>query len=388
MQRPLPAALVYYLAAFPIAFGIVGKSFIFADLFIIFLIVSSFVNLLFKKSIGLLDVDSLLVAFCGAALLGRNNLVHPGAFAFEFTSVVFLYVGSRLIADEIAEQSRFTRFLNILGRMFHLFLYFSVVIIFLHMIGVPELTDFFYSVHDNYKGFFNFTNQLAIFLICLAPLAMIDKSESYWLRFISYGALFLVMSSTASRSGFWILIGQVCLIEMFYPQKRSRAQIVLSFATIACIVALVISVMATDEGMQRSLGSLEYAPLSFDKPRIQNFREAFNSSADWVLGYGLGCFDQVHVHEVHNTPFSLLVETGLAGFIFSGLLFLLTAIRFFRVETPEEMPLLKRALCVSWAGIMAIGMFHYLLRNRSCWLVFALTLVLVYYHRPGEQTSD
>lgn len=253
----------------------------------------------------------------------------------------------------------------------------SLAAIFLRSLGELELTDILFSVHGSFKGLFNFTNQMAILLVCFWPLAIMRAKQQPLKRFICYFMLMAVLVSVASRSGFWIAVGQSIIVELFFSRGQKKMNIVLRFSALASVVALVISLLATDPGLHRSLGSLEHAPLSFDEPRIKNFREALNSAPDWLRGYGLGCFDQTHVHEVHNTPFSVLVETGVVGFMAFIAIFAFYALKFYRSSEIEELPNLKFALSLAWLGLISMGMFHYLLRNRSVWLIVALTIAFI-----------
>lgn len=373
----LPANLICYLFCLPLAFGIVGKSFTIADIAMIGLVLTRMIKFLFNPTLRISHFDAFFLAFVGVALTGHNVLSHSGAFTFELGSLILLYVGSVIIADLLSTAKEFKHFIELTGSMLAVLLAFSGIVIFLKMAGLTEETAIFFSKHNTYRAMFNFTNQLAIFLICLWPIAVLRFAESTWKRLLLYAAFFLTVSSIGSRSGFWLALVQTLLVEIFLPPPRRILNIVLSCLAVGCIIALVISLLATDLGLQRSLGNLEKASLGFDESRVVNYRQAINSSPTWIRGYGLGCFDQTHRHEVHNTPFSLLVETGVFGFSIVAFVFISLLWLFFQSVPPEEFAKVKVALYLAWGGIVAVGMFHYLLRNRAAWIVFALTMAFV-----------
>ena len=373
----LPVLLCCYVIALPFATGIIGKSFIVADIFLLLLIATGFYRTLVSGKLQANPGDAGFLILVGASFAGKHVLAEPQAFAFELGSLVFMYFGARVIAGYINDKQQFGKLLLLIARLIICLLMASLAAIFLRQLGELELTEFFFSVHGSFKGLFNFTNQMAIFLICFWPLTIMREDLGSLKRFVCYFMLLAVMVSVASRSGFWIAVGQTIIIELIFSRGKKRMNTFLRFSALASVVALVISLLATDPGLHRSLGSLEHAPLSFDEPRIKNFREAFNSAPDWLRGYGLGCFDQKHVHEVHNTPFSVLVETGVVGFMAFMAIFAFYALRFFRSSEIEGLPDLKLALGLAWSGIISMGMFHYLLRNRSVWLILALTIAFI-----------
>lgn len=376
-EERLSPVLVGFLIALPFAVGIIGKSFIVADIFLIFLLVSGLIKSLFEKTLRLDAIDAAFIALVGISLLGKNALVHVSAFVFELASLIFLYLGCRFIARDIAAEVRLFKVTALIGNILRTFLLVAFVVILLRNAGLTEITEIFYSVHGSFKGLFNFTNQLAIFMVCFWPIAMFTYGPRPLKRFCFYAVFFSVMVSVASRSGLWIAVGQTVVLELYFSRDKKRIDTFVRFLALAGVIAMVVSLMATDPGLQRSLGNLEHAPLSFDQPRVKNFREAFNAAPDWLRGYGLGCFDQTHVHEVHNTPFSLLVETGIFGFLISLVIFFKIAAGFYRSKANLAQPDVKMALYLAWAGIIGMGMFHYLLRNRAAWVLLAMTLAFV-----------
>jgi hypothetical protein len=288
-----------------------------------------------------------------------------------------MYVGTRFITNCIDTEEKLERFVSLIRRVFIIFLIFSAIIILLRAIGFNELTDSYFRYQINYKGFFRITNQLAIFLVCLWPLAIIGFSQKPASRFILYFIFFITLSYTASRSGFWIGLGQTLMIEAVLFRKNQSHYLLTRFCSLIAIILLVISIMATLPAMNRSLGNKKNAALTIDKYRVSNFRDAFNQAGAWVSGYGFGCFDQVYRWEVHNTPFSILVETGIAGLLAATLGFLIFLNAFLKSKSLQQLPLLKGALIISFLGMAGAGMVHYLLRTRSCWLVLAISLCII-----------
>lgn len=384
----LSGLLSGYIFSFPLAMGIIGKSFIIADFFMLLLIAAKSCKNVIEKQFRLSSLDALLLLFLALSLIGKNVWLHPSAYFFELFSLLLLYCGSSIIAAEIGEEEKLQKFLIYFSTMFRTVIIFSSLIIVLKQMNFHEISAPFFSVHDNFKGLFNFTNQMAIFIICLWPLAIVEYSENPLRRYFFYGALFLTMASVASRSGFWIVILQAIMVEIFLPRTNRKWSLTISALALLSVLSITITFLGTDTGLQRSLGHLEHAPLTVDEPRMKNFREAFNSASSWIRGYGLGCFDQTHVHEVHNTPFSILVETGVPGLITAGFFIILILISFLKSKPLPANAVLKKALMISWAGIVSVSMFHYLLRNRSCWIILAITIALTRQDKNANASHE
>jgi hypothetical protein len=321
-------------------------------------------------------------------MYGSHIATNLAAYVFELGSFIFMYIGARCIAGELDAPEALKKFLGITNKMFLFFLLLFAALILLRNLGFNELTSFFFMTGNRFKGFFNFTNQLSIFFICLWPFAMLDCADKPVARFFFYGIYLVVLTYIGSRSGFWIGLAQTVLIEIFIGQRQRLWTLAVSLAALGAIVFLTITLMATEPSLQRSMGEERYATLELDEARLINFRQAFNASENWLLGYGLGCFDQNHRHEVHNTPFSVLVETGVLGFISFALFIIVIGIGVFRALPLSSVPNLKAALYISLLGMFGVGMFIYLLRNRSCWLVFAIALTLVKRQKTIAEKAD
>lgn len=380
--------LILYVVLFPFAIGIVGPSFIISDVFLLGFIGVCLAKNLAKKSFQAISFDVLFLLLVAATLTGAGIATHLKAYLFELGSLVFMYLGARCIAAEISTADRLNSFVELVGKMFLIFLLFSFAVIVLRNCDFKELTDYFFASGNRFKGIFNFTNQLSIFLICLWPLAALSLRKSRSLRFVSYLAYLVCLSYIGSRSGFWIGITQTALIEIFIPERKGSSILALNLALLAAIVFLVISFTASEVAMQRSLGDYGHGALELDEARVNIFRQAFNVSEFWLLGYGLGCFDQNHRHEVHNTPFSILVETGLAGFVIASIFTLIFLYALFKAPDLAVLPKLHTALFISLAGMASVGMVIYLLRTRSCWLVFAIALAFIKIERPSENVCN
>ncbi|MGM0598308.1 MAG: O-antigen ligase family protein [Candidatus Rifleibacteriota bacterium] len=372
---PLPLSL--YIIFFPIAIGILGPSFIVADIFFLLFIFACLIKAFIRKQFTIISLDAIFLIFLGCTAFGNNITAHLPAYLFEVASLVYMYAGSRCILSQIDSSEKLNQFIDLIRKVFIIFLLFSAIIIIFRALGFNHITESFFKYGKNYKGFFNFTNQLSIFFACLWPITIIGFSEKPAWRFFFYFIYLVILSYTGSRSGFWIGLGQTTLIEILFCNKKQSAFLVARAFGLAAVLFFVITIMATMPSLNRSLGQNKDASLSLDQPRIINFRNAFNNSKSWLSGYGLGCFDQVYRFEVHSTPLSILVETGICGFLSLSLGIIIFANAFLRASPDRSLPNLKKALIISYLGIIGIGTVNYLFRNRSCWLLFAITLVFI-----------
>jgi hypothetical protein len=384
----LPVTLSFYILFFPFAKAIIGQSFIISDIFFLAFIFFCFIEALFKKRFTLISPDAFFLIFVSLTTSGKFIATHLQSYLFEIGSFIYMYTGARCIASQINTAEKLKRFTGIIVKMFVVFLLLSAILIVIKSLGFKQFTEPFFIVQMKYKGFFELSNQLAVFLVCFWPLAVLNLAEKPGRRFSLYFIFFIVLSYTASRIGLWIGIGQTILVEAILCGKQQNNFLLTRLFALIAIIFLVISIMATLPSMQRSLGNIEKAGLTIDQPRIKTFRSAFNASMSWLTGYGLGCFDKSHPHEIHNTLFSLLVETGILGFLVLTLGIIVVFNAFLRSDSCYDMPGLKVALIVSCLGIASIGTVHYLLRTRSCWLIFSIMLIIVKLQKSAVTNTN
>lgn len=363
-----------YILFFPVAMGIVGDRMIISDIFLSLIIFVGIFRALYQKSFRVISLDAVFLSFVAFSLIGVNISKYFLNYSFEITSFIYMYIGARILSADISDKMRLKRFLDFLSNTFLFFICLFAFSVFLHSLGFEDITGYLFASAGRLKGFFRFTNQLSIFLICLWPIVMIKYFKQPIKRFFFYGVFLVVIASIGSRSGFWISIIQTALMEFFYPEESKSLSLIFRLISFTAISFLTVSLLANTVALQRSLGNSQIAVLEMDEARVINLRQAFNASENWVTGYGLGCFHKDHRHEVHNTLFSVLVETGIGGFISISMLILLTLAILAKSSDIPEIPNLKAAIMISLAGMAGVGMFIYLLRTRSCWLVFAIIL--------------
>ena len=384
----LPLTLSLYIILFPLATGLIGDSFIVSDIFFLSFIFLCLIEILYQKRFRLISLDAFFLIFVSLTTLGETISTHLQAYLFEVSSFIYMYIGARCISGHINTPEKLKSFISLIRKMFLIFLLFSTVLIVIKSLGFNQLTETFFKHQMKYKGFFKISNQMAIFLICLWPVTVVGLTEKPVWRFSLYFLFFVVLSYTASRSGFWIGIGQTILIEAILCGKKQNKFLLTRFFSLIAIILLVVSIMATLPSMKRSLGNIKKAGLTIDQPRVKNFRNAFNASKFWLSGYGLGCFDQNHRHEIHNTPLSVLVETGIFGFLILSLGFIVFFNAFIKTDSCTNLPGFKGALIVSCLGIAGIGTVHYLLRTRSCWLIFSMMISLIKFQKSMETLTN
>ncbi|EKD83833.1 MAG: hypothetical protein ACD_39C00418G0001 [uncultured bacterium] len=175
----------------------------------------------------------------------------------------------------------------------------------------------------------------------------------------------------ASRSAFWLCLFEILYIEFFVYAKKMAAHNILKGLGLFCIMGTLLVFFGEDFNFQRSLGQLEASPLLFDEPRMMILRKTLQTLPAWVQGYGLGCFKASNELEIHNTPLSILVETGFMGFI-SALMFVLTIFQSLWRTDSAGHQMIKKGLMLSFAAIIFHSLFRNLLTNRAGWFILAL----------------
>ncbi|MBU1109248.1 MAG: hypothetical protein KKB51_21395 [Candidatus Riflebacteria bacterium] len=285
-------------------------------------------------------------------------------------AMLFLFVCFKITSDFLDSRERFDKAVVLTGNAMAALLAINTITVFSYNTLAQELTGFFFT-SAKLSWPFEFSGQLGISLTLLFPVCLCSRSFPWLQRVLLYVMLIVNAGAIASRSVFWLCLFEIIYIEFFVYAKKVAAHNILKGLGLFCIMAALIVFFGEDFNFQRSLGQLEASPLLFDEPRMMTLRKTLQTVPAWIQGYGLGCFKAFNELEIHNTPLSILVETGFMGFI-SAFMFIVTIFKSIWWIDSAKHQTIKKGLIISFAAILFNGMFRNLLTNRACWFILAL----------------
>lgn len=214
-------------------------------------------------------------------------------------------------------------------------------------------------------------------------------------------ALYLGLRSTNWRSAFWYTSSAVSVAAILLTASRtSLLALFLAFAfplltwrmatrwhrvaTVALFALLLLSLIEIAPAPAR--GRLSTIPSEVTQGSINSRKTIWKAGARvWlehpVLGVGAGAYPEAvrpqlgrptvkgAQYVAHNTFLSVLVETGLPGFMLWGVLVLCLAIFVWMLPLPERA--LFATLLAAWAlGVSTLTWEHY----KGTWLLFGLIM--------------
>lgn len=97
-----------------------------------------------------------------------------------------------------------------------------------------------------------------------------------------------------------------------------------------------------------------------------------------LTGVGLGNFSEYNRHEIHNTPVSILAETGMLGFLAFLIVF---ASFFYAIWTSRSSFSFKMINILFIALFIVMNYPHYLFRQRWVWFFFTILMLINSNHR-------
>ncbi|MBF0544870.1 MAG: hypothetical protein HQM08_10575 [Candidatus Riflebacteria bacterium] len=366
---PTPFWLKGFLLTLPFGFQLIPQIVI-ADFFALYGIFT-FLKKVVAKEIPLFEKsDSFFVCFLGFSFFGADILFFPRNFLFELVTLLFLFGLYKSVSWEIRSIKSFREAINLLNYLFFPLIITLGCVSILRMLGFSEISRLFYSQAGKIAWPYSFSNQLGAYLIGGFPFAAGFYSTNLKKKIVMYSFFMIVIFETGARSVLGLALFEVFLLEFIAVIESRNFSEKLAFAAIFFIFILFSLFWANEFAFKRALGALDNTPLTYDYTRSQNYSEALEAMNGWWAGVGLGCFKALHQFEVHNTPLSLLSETGIPGFM---LFFIWLSGVFF--------PLLNSAIIRKCNGLMlaaavlalfCLGFFHNLLRNRFLWTLLAL----------------
>jgi len=358
------------------------RGLVIGDLPAIALMVISFAAVFRGKLPEIGKTEAWFIFLTGCSLLGIELTRAPDFYLKELTSMVFLFVCFKITADFLNSEERLAKAIELTGKAAATLLLINSVVLLSHKTMALEFTSRFFSAGEKLSWPFEFSGQLGISLTVLFPLTLCARRLTGIQRAIIYSMMLLNTGAIASRSVFWLSMFQVIYIEFFVYAENSTKRNIFKLLLLACAAGLLVMFFGESYSFQRSLGQLESSPLIFDEPRVATLREALRTLPTWLQGYGLGCFKAFHELEIHNTPLSLLVETGFAGFLAATAFIASIFIAFWRSRLRHS--LLWHGLLLSLIAVMANGMFRNLVSSRVSWFILALCLS----HRHFQQQAS
>lgn len=368
---------------FLIPFGLpLTHGLVISDLPAIALILTSIIGIIKGNAIRFSKTEACFVFFVGCSLLGAEITRVPAFYLYELSAVLFLFACFKISANFLQSKKRLEHAVRLTGNAVALHLLINTIVIASHNFLGFEFNSFF-SGGEKLSWPFAFSGQLGISLTIIFPLAVCSRNFTTLQRFLLHVMFLLNTGATASRSVFWLSLCEVLYLEFVVYTQMSSVRKIFKALLLLCVVGLLIMFFGESYNFQRSLGQVETSPLLFDEPRLGTLRDALRTLPTWLQGYGLGCFKAFHELEIHNTPLSILVETGFAGFV-ATTMFISTIFLCFWRARKKAVILLWHGLFMSFVAVLVNAMFRNLVTSRICWFILALC----YCHRHFQQEKQ
>ncbi|NCB37394.1 MAG: hypothetical protein EOM80_01385 [Erysipelotrichia bacterium] len=327
--------------------------------------------------------DGYFIFFVACSLMGAEVTGVPKFYLFELSAVLFLFACFKAVSEFLKTREYLARACVLSGNAMLLVMGINTLVVALHY---PDTIDLFASFFTSEKLSwpFQFSGQLGLSLTILFPLCICSRPFSSVQRMLIYVMFVVNTGAVGSRSVFWLALAEILYAEFFMYFSRSVYRNLLKAAMLFLVIGGLIVFLGNEFSFQRSLGQIEEIPLLFDETRVVILRDAVRTWSVWIQGYGLGCFKAFNEMEIHNTPFSLLVETGLGGFV-AAMCFLFSIVAAFWQGAKKDNSLLASAIVLSLLAIIYHSMFRNLLTNRTCWFVLSLCYSFKYFQ--GDKAS-
>ncbi|EKD80924.1 MAG: hypothetical protein ACD_39C02090G0004 [uncultured bacterium] len=325
--------------------------------------------------------EAWFVLFIGCSLLGIEVTGVPDFYLRELLAVLFLFACFKVTADFLNNRDRFERATAITGYAVISLLVINTLAVLSHNNLTYELTKSFLP-DDKLSWPFEFSGQLGISLAVLYPICICIRNWSSPHRLIMHLMLIVNAGAIGSRSVFWLCLCEIFYVEAFIFSTKSAVINVFKIIALLFSIGTVITFFGESFSFQRSLGQIKEIPLLFDEPRMMILRKALRTVPTWFQGYGLGCFKAFHGIEIHNTPLSILVETGFIGLVSAACFIGSILLAFWRSRTSQN-ALIKHGLALSVFAILCNSMFRNLVSSRACWFVLALCYCFRHFQKDG-----
>ncbi len=379
---------VAFFLLIPAGFPLYSR-FVLSDLPAMIIVAGLLLRLIFVSPPKFSIIDAWFLFFVGTSALGREVATVPGAYFFELLAVVFLFACFRAVAEILSSENALSRAFTLVGNSLIFILALNFLAVIVQRTGIsPEFASVFFPGNAEKLCWpFQFSGQLGLSLTILFPVCIGSRSFTLPVRLLLYIMFLVNTGATGSRSVFWIALFEIFYAEFFMHKTLSVQKNFMKGLALCCSTGLTLLFFADDFSFQRSMGQIDASPLFFDEPRWNQIRLALRSLPVWLQGLGLGCCDFVFKTEIHNTPLSLIVETGLFGFG-AACLFLFEILKAFYQANLQQHHLLKKALAMSLLTICFHAFFRNLVSNRACWLILAFCFSCKNFATRAESRGD
>lgn len=383
-SHQLSKLLMLYFALFIFARVLVFRIVI-SDIPIFIILFLEIYHVAVDRAVRVNRLDAVFLSFIGISMVGMNVTNFPATYFQEIVIVVFLYISARMISMELSSFDKIKSALNILSNSVFILILFLSVIVLARQLEINFFVDWILPEGDRLSWPFVFPNQLGIALTVLFPVTMLS-CEKFWKRCIVYFAMILVVGAVGSRASFAILCAEIFFLELIFLEELFTMQFIVKGVVLFIIFSGLLMLTSESYVFRRSTGQIKKTPMFYDRSRITTITEAFSLPNSFILGNGLGCFKKSHKYEIHNTPISLFIETGLFGFIIALYVFYLI-IQPVMIAWRSENRLIK-LLMVAVFAIIFQSMVTNLIRTRAVWLIIALCMSLPTALKKVSQESS
>jgi O-antigen ligase len=306
-------------------------------------------------------------------------------------AILVTWVPFRIINHLTIEQiKKFKKYLNISMLITFIPIYLQVFVM-----QIPS--HFFMFGASKYRYFAVGSNQYAMYLFTMMAISLF-VSVKFFRNKLPMDLLVVALALppvfyTGSRTGTLIFLGLAVLnILLIFFKKGNKPKIILVLVLIfgASYLQSFFEKGDIDWNIQRSLSFYEVFT-SKDKISVDDWREEHNTLAlnhfkeHPIIGVGIGNYQKIDGHEVHNSYISLLTESG-----FLGLMFYLFIIIYFTylylkynknvLEILYYIFLISLFLGASYSGL--------LLRERWIWMMFSCILSFSLYKSSNAVTAN
>jgi O-antigen ligase len=232
----------------------------------------------------------------------------------------------------------------------------------------------------NYEARFSATGvnavELAVLLLLGLPFAWhlfstADKQKGLLLRIINLAYLPLSIFAaflTGSRTGLFAVVP--ALIFISWPKKANMGRLLQNFLILLVLLVVVWSFIPSSVTARLDTASASIGSADLGK-RVPLWFEALKVFIEHpILGNGSGTLPGKIGSEAHNTPFSILGETGLAGFFLfvSVLLIVFNKI----IKMPGEYKGLWLATLCIWVIGSSLLTWEY---KKVTWILLSLAVI-------------
>jgi O-antigen ligase len=224
----------------------------------------------------------------------------------------------------------------------------------------------------------DFALTLALSIPISYGLALRAKGRMAWLYWAQLGMVFVSVLLSASRTGFLAACAAIAIVPLTFSYAGRRQKLLIVSGALVAALCLAVAVPATSWNRLSTIGA------EVDSGSLNNRGLIWHAGwqvyrQHWFAGVGIGAYPRSvepalgwpakWLIVAHNTFLSVLVETGIVGFLlFAGFLALLV-MAVYRMRGVNRM-VWAVALAVWFIGVNTLTWEI----RKPTWLLFALVL--------------